>query len=125
MKTVILAYIRTPLLLAGHAWIMFFFSLFSAYGFLPYAQKLYNGDYQFVGFLLHRSLVVMFLLAALMAVLSILTQLHVQLFKIERPFLQRAINIGKCIVAALPVVLLGSISAFLLLVGRYLGLSLN
>lgn len=125
MKKLLATYKEKPLAMAGHAWLVLFFSLFLTYGFLSYAQKLYNGEYQLAGLLLHRSFIVMFLLAALMAVLSFLTQLYRQITARDLSLLRRTGNIVKGFLAAAPVALLGGVAALFLLIGKYMGLALG
>lgn len=121
MKKLLLFYQAHPLTLAGHAWGLWLASFVITYSFLPTAHVLYHGPYPFLGYVLHRSFMLLFLLAAMMAFLSFV----LQLIRKAESVSQRIGHIVKGFLLSIPVVFLGSVAAFLLLVGHYIGLALG
>lgn len=125
MGKLITAYRRSPLRLVSHAWAVLGAAALATFLLLPHAQRLYNGDHPLAGFLLHRLLLVLFLLAAVMSGLSLAAQLWVGLTRRDRAAAARLGNIATGLLLAAPALLLAGAMALLLLIGRHLGLALG
>lgn len=120
----ICSYKRSPLKLAGHAWLLFLLSLVAMFLLLPTAHALYHGDSPLAGYLLHRSFIALFLFV----IASGFTALILELFRqrgLNIPIAKKLGGFAKAVVITIPLVLLGSACVFLMFFGSYIGLALT
>lgn len=111
--------------MAYHAWAVLSAAALATFLLLPYAHRLYNGAHPLAGFLLHRLLLALFLLAAVMAGVSLAAQLHAELTRPDGSAAARLGNVAKVLLLAAPALVLAGALALLMLTGRHLGMALG
>ena len=111
--------------MASHAWAVLATAALATFLLLPYAHRLYNGANPLAGFLLHRLLLALFLLGAVMAGASLAAQLHPELTRPEGSVTVRLGNLAKILLVAAPALILASALALLMLNGYHVGMALG
>jgi hypothetical protein len=98
-------YKNHPSSLAKHGWLLFLLTLLITFLLLPTAHHLHQGGSPLIGYLLHRSFILLFALSSACGLLSFCLELYRQLVD-EHPFIKR---LGTLIKAGNNYTLLSSI----------------